>query len=84
MTTDTLRDYDRRADIGFSDEQARLIAESLATSGVTSRDATRMLELILRRSDGGGEQDLKSIGGPRHLSGNHIAAPYTKLTHDIS
>ena len=80
MTTDTRHDYDRRADTGFSDAQGRLIAESLATSGATSRDATRMLELMLRRLDGGGEQDLKSIGGPRHLSSNHIVAPYTRMT----
>ena len=80
MTIDTLHDYDRRADTGFSDAQARLIAESPAPSGATSPDVTRPLELILRHSDGGGEQDLKSIGGPRYLSGNHIAAPYTKLT----
>ena len=80
MTIDTLRDYDRRADTGFSDAQGRLIAESPATSGPTSPGVTRGLELILRCLDGGGEQDLKSIGGPRHLSGNHIAAPYTKLT----
>ncbi len=80
MTIDTLHDYDRRADTGFSDEQARLIAESLATFGATSADGTRGLELILRRLDGGGEQDLKSIGGPRCLPGNRIAAPYTKLT----
>ena len=80
MSGETLREFDRSVDTGFSDEQARLIAESPATSGATSRDATRMLELILRCLDGGGEQDLKSIGGPRRLSGNRIAVPYTKLT----
>ena len=80
MTTDTLHDYDRRADTGFSEEQARPVVELLATSGPTSPDVTRMLELILRRLDGGGEQDLRSIGGPRHLSGNHIVAPYTRMT----
>ena len=31
-------------------------------------------------TSGGAEQDLKSIGGPRHLSGNHIVAPYTIMT----
>ena len=80
MTTDTLHNYDRLVDTGVSDAQGRLIAESPATSGPTSPDVTRGLELILRRSDGGGEQDLKAMGGPRHLSGNHIVAPYTRMT----
>ena len=80
VSGETLREFDRSVDTGFSDAQGRLIAESLATSGATSRDATRGLELILRRLDGGGERELRSIGGPRHLSGNHIVAPYTIMT----
>ena len=80
MTIDTWHDYDRRADTGFSDAQARPVAELLATSGATSPDVTRGLELILRCLDGGGERGLKAMGGPRHLSGNHIVAPYTRMT----
>ena len=56
MTTDTLHDYDRLVDTGFSDDQARAVVELLASSGETNPDVTRTLELILRRLDEQGEK----------------------------
>ena len=51
MTTDTLHDYDRLVDTGFSDEQARTLVELLATSSETRPEVAGTLQLILGRLD---------------------------------
>ncbi len=61
MTTDTLHDYDRLVDTGFSDKQARALVELLTTSQETNPEVAQALELILRRLDEHGAQ----LGGLR-------------------
>jgi CII-binding regulator of phage lambda lysogenization HflD len=55
VTTDTLHDYDRLVDTGFSDDQARALVELLTVSGETSPDVTQSLLNIDRRLEEQGD-----------------------------
>ena len=73
MTTDTLHDYDRLVDTGFSDDQARAVVELLATSTETDPDVTRALQNIERLLDehgqllGGLREDMNQLRSDLHI-----------------
>ena len=73
MTTDTLHDYDRLVDTGFSDEQARAVVELLATSSETDPDVSRALERVAGRLDAVEEtlgqlhEDMNQIRSDLHV-----------------
>lgn len=85
MTTDTLHDYDRLVDTGFSDDQARAVVELLATSTETDPDVTRALQNIERLLDehgqllGGLREDVNQLHSDLH----QLRSDFHQLRSDL-